>query len=106
MRLPVFGVKPWSEWDQAANKPGRHLGTNYSVLKIKNRGPVIVNVKVPGEPVVTDTSIRDNFKAQTIIWVDFADYEEDMYVRNGVTYHTATATAVSLVDDDLDVDIG
>lgn len=100
MRFPVFGVKPWSEWDQATDKPGKRLGTKYSVLKLKNRGPVIVSVKVLGEPVVTNEAIRDSFKAQAVLWVDFANYEEDMYVRNGVTYHTATATAVSLVDDD------
>ena len=62
-----------------------------------------MNVKVPGDAVITDAAIRESFKNQSVIWADFEDYEEDMYVRNGITYHTATATAVSLVDDVLDI---
>lgn len=103
MLLPVFGTRPWTDWDKVENKPGKRLGTSYSCLKLKNRGPVLVNVKVPGDAVITDAAIRESFKSKSVIWAEFEDYEEDMYVRNGITYHTATATAVSLVDDVLDI---
>lgn len=103
MKLPLFGIKAWNAWDKAENKPGKRLGTSYSCLKLKNRGPVLVNVKVPGEPVVTDEAIRESFKAQTVIWADFTEYEEDSYSRSGVTFYTATATGVHLVDDVLDI---
>lgn len=99
MKLPVFGTKPWNDWDKEENKPGERLGTSYTVLKMKNKGPVLETVKVPGAPVVTDETIRNNYKNHVVTWVDFTDYDSDMYVRKDVTYYTATATAATLVDD-------
>ncbi len=104
MKLLLLGVRPWNDWDKAENKPGKRLGTNYSVLRLKNRGPVIVNVKVPGDAVITDAAIRESFKSKSVIWAEFEDYEEDMYVRNGVAYHTATAVSLVLDDDGLVID--
>lgn len=103
MVLPVFGQKPWNDWDKVENKPGKRLGTSYTVLKLKNKGPILETVKVPGVPVVEDETVRNNYKNQVVTWVDFEDYDSDIFVRNGVTYYTATATAATLVDDSFDI---
>ena len=99
MILPVLGAKSWDEWEDG--KPIKHLGTNYSALKIKAKGPVIVSVKVPGEPVITDKAIRDGFKAQSVAWVEFSEFEEDISMYKGVTYYKATATTATLVVGDI-----
>lgn len=103
MVLPVFGTRPWNDWDKVENKPGKRLGTCYSVLKLKNRGPVIETVKVPGAPVVEDETVRNGYKNQMVTWVNFTDYDSDVFVRDGVTYYTATAATATLVDDTIDI---
>lgn len=99
MKLQILGVKDWCEWDNATKKPVKRLGTSYTVLKHKAKGPVLVNVKVTGDAVISDETVRNVYKAQVAIWADFTDYEDDVYLRNGVSYYTATATAVVLADD-------
>lgn len=103
MKLLLLGVRPWNDWDKAENKPGKRLGTCYTVLKLKNRGPVLETVKVPGAPVVEDETVRNGYKNQVVTWVNFTDYDSDVFVRDGTTYYTATAATATLVDDTIDI---
>lgn len=105
MKMAVFGVKEWYKWDNVAKKPLERLGTTYSGIKFKSKGPVLVAVKVPGDSIVTDEAIRGAYTAQSVLWVDFAEYEEDSYFKDGVIYYTATAATATLVDDDSFVDL-
>lgn len=102
MKMAVFGIKEWYKWDNVTKKPVERLGTIYSGIKHKTKGPVLVSVKVPGEPVVLDETIRNSYKAGAVIWIDFAEYEEDSYSRNGEIHYTATAATATLVDDIVD----
>lgn len=105
MKMAVFEVKEWYKWDNVAKKPLERLGTTYSGVKLKGKGPVLVAVKVPGDPVVTDETIRNAYKTQSVLWVDFTEYEEDSYFKNGEIHYTATAATATLVDDDSFVDL-
>lgn len=102
MNHPVFGSKPFSEWDKEANKAGRRLGTTYTIIRYKARGPVLVDVKIAGDTdTISAAAIREAYARHSVIWADFTDYEEDAYARGGQVFYTATATAVNPVQNEL-----
>lgn len=105
MRLQITNVKPWRAWDNETKKAGERLGTTYTVIRYKARGPVLVDVKVPETEAITVDEIRDRAAHHTAVWADFADYEEDAYARDSNVYYTATASAVELVLDIGDIAI-
>ena len=104
MKLQLVHAKPWKAWDKETNKPGDRLGTTYTVLRYKPRGPVLVDVKVPGVEIITPDEIRTHAATATAVWADFDGYEEDAYARDNTIYYTAVAASVALVPAAIDFD--
>lgn len=102
MTLQVMNSKPYNEWDKEANKAGQRLGTTYTTVRYKARGPVLVDVKIAGDiDTISAAAIREAYARHSVIWADFTDYNEDAYARGNQVFYTATATSVKTIQDDL-----
>lgn len=104
MKLQIVNAKPWKAWDKETNKAGDRLGTTYTVLRYKPRGPVLVDVKVTGNEIITADEIRAHAANSAAVWADFDGYEEDAYARDNNIYYTAVAKSVVLDPAVLDFD--
>lgn len=104
MKLQIVNVKPWKAWDNETKKAGDRLGTTYTVIRFKARGPVLVDVKAPGEEIVTTDYIRQQYIDCHPVWADFEGYEEDAYAKDNNVYYTAVAKSVALDPAVLDFD--
>lgn len=104
MKLQIVNVKPWKAWDKETNKSGDRLGTTYTVIRYKPRGPVLVDVKVPGIEIITADEIRSHSANAAAVWAEFEGYEEDAYARDNSVYYTAVAKSVVLDPAVLDFD--
>jgi len=103
MKLLVVNQKPHREWDKATNKPGERIGTTYTVVRRKLRGPMLIDVKVPGDlDSITMDEIKKSEAACSAVWADFTDFEEDCYTREGKPVFFGTASAVRVVNSDDD----
>lgn len=96
MQSQIISVKPWKAWNKETNKSGERLGTTYTIIRYKPRGPVLIDVKVPGTEIITAEEIRSQAAKSTAVWADFKGYEEDAYARDNNIHYTATAESVEL----------
>ena len=98
MVLQIVNSKPWRIWDKEANQPGKRLGTSYSVIRYKTRGPVLVEVKVADdEEAISADTIQANYASRIAVWAEFSDLEEDAYARDNQVFYTAKASSVTLL---------
>lgn len=107
MAYQLLNSKPFREWDKETNQPGKRLGTTYTVLRYKSRGPVLVDVKIAGDiDTITAEIIRTRYARGSVVWVDLTDYDEDVYARGNQVFYTATASRVVVLPDNEAIDFG
>lgn len=106
MKLQVVNQKPYREWDKETNEPTKRIGTTYTVVRRKARGPMLLDVRVHGDmDTITAEAINKSEAALSAVWADFADFEEDYYMRDGKPVFFGMATAVSVLSDSDFIDI-
>ena len=101
MKAILTWSRNWMEWNEVDGKStaGAQLGKIYTILKMKRKGPALIDVKIKDK---TEIATQDEIKAAITrfkpLIVELVDLEEDAFMINGKLIHTATAESVKLVD--------
>lgn len=105
MKAIICNVKASREWDAETNQSGKRIGTTYTVLAMKKRGPTLIDIKIPNlSEKITAEKIKKDYTAGFITWAKFLDYEEDVYARGNQVFYTASASDLEILDDDILID--
>ena len=104
MKFLVVNQKALRDWNNVDDKPGERIGTTYTVVRHKKRGPMLLDVKVESDwDSVSKDAIEKSVADCSAVWADFIDFEEDYYLRDGKPVFFGVATAVRLVAADNDL---